>query len=48
MRWSLSRDMFIWMRLQNLKPMALDCINFGPDFWESAPCELSPRVITLM
>jgi hypothetical protein len=30
MGWSLSRDVFIWMQIQNLKPMAFDCINFAP------------------
>jgi hypothetical protein len=25
---------FIWMRIQNLKSRAFDCINFEPDFFE--------------
>jgi hypothetical protein len=33
-RCSLSRDEFIWMRIQNLKSMSFNCINFEPDFFE--------------
>jgi hypothetical protein len=33
-RCSLSRDEFIWMRIQNLKSMSFNCVNFEPDFFE--------------